>query len=113
MIPGPNRKVQSRTSTRAWATAVRPGGGVGVAADVLAEGDDGQDADDADQDESGFDDARRDEAECGGLADSAGDRVEREGGGDAGERGDELEDAPEEDLVVVACRRRGRSRRGR
>jgi hypothetical protein len=65
---------------------VRSGG----SGDVIAQGDDRQQAGDAGEDEGGFHDPGGDESEGGGLADPLGYRVEDHGGASAGDADDEL-----------------------
>src|SRR6185295_1434482 len=63
----------------------------GGACEVLLQGEDGQDGDDADQDERCLHDAGGDEADRGAAADAPGHGVQQYGGGDAGGGGQELE----------------------
>ena len=81
MRPGPSRNVQSWMATRAWPVVTQGAGvGAGGAGDVLAERVRGHDGDDADEDQGGFEDPGRDEAERGTVAVAPGDRVEGDGG---------------------------------
>src|SRR4029078_10084049 len=63
----------------------------GGACEVLLQGDDGQDGNNADQDERCLDDEGGDEADRGAAADAPGDGVEQHGGGDAGGGGQQLQ----------------------
>ena len=99
-MPGPNRKVQSRTATRALAVVVSV---VGVGAgQVLAQGVDGQDGEDAGEDDRRLERPGGDEA--GGSAGPVAldDRVEGDGGADTGEPGEDLEQPAPEDAAVAA-----------
>ena len=79
----------------------RGGVGGGGAGEVLAEDDDGQQGDDAGHDDRRFDHPGHDEAERQGLVDALDDREDRDGGADAGQGVDEVEEAGPQHLGVV------------
>ena len=72
------------------------------AGEVLPQGDDGEQGDDADHDDGRLDHAGHDEPEGQGLVDSFDDREDRDGAADAGQGVDEVEEARPQHLGVVA-----------
>ena len=97
MKPGPSRNVQSWIAMSDLAE-----GGSCAQRSVVSHGQDREEADDADGDEGGFDEASSDVAQGARFALPLEDREEHHGGADVGDDEEHFEERPESHAVVRA-----------